>query len=108
MALSTVSSLRLPMGSATRGGVVCCVDPRRDVGALVKDSDGVLSPRSLLQTGTMDVTTTGATQSFTQEPLTTEKQVVFIRHGMSTWNAEGRIQVLDDRLYWAEIWLGVF
>ena len=52
-----------------------------------------LSPRTVFQTGTMDLTTTGATRSFVQEPLLTEKLVVFIRHGISSWNAEGRIQV---------------
>eukprot|EP00210_Caulerpa_lentillifera_P001110 g1071.t1 len=40
----------------------------------------------------MDVTTSGATKSFAVKPLTTEKLIVFVRHGISTWNEERRIQ----------------
>ena len=57
------------------------------------------SPRTLFETGTMDSTTTGATNAFSREPLISEKLVVFIRHGFSTWNEQRRIQAITKLAY---------
>lgn len=35
---------------------------------------------------------TGAAQPLTDEPITTEKTIVIVRHGLATWSAAGRIQ----------------
>lgn len=34
-----------------------------------------------------------ATSSLTQKSLFTPKKVTLVRHGLSTWNEEGRVQV---------------
>lgn len=57
--------------------------------------DDVHAPQSPYLTGNMDISTTGATTSFAAGSLATEKTIVIVRHGMSTWNEEGRIQVKD-------------
>lgn len=53
-------------------------------------------PQSPFLTGSMDITTAGATSSFCVKPLMTEKTIVVVRHGMSTWNKEKRIQGSTD------------
>lgn len=35
----------------------------------------------------------GATTSLTNEMLTSSKKITLVRHGLSTWNAESRVQV---------------
>ena len=50
------------------------------------------APRSPFNTGSMDITTAGATTSLCGHPLTSEKTIVIVRHGMTTWNEEQRIQ----------------
>lgn len=60
--------------------------------AEVQDYGGP-APRSPYLTGNMDISTIGATNSFAARSLATEKTIVIIRHGMSSWNDEGRIQV---------------
>ncbi|KAK9818803.1 hypothetical protein WJX74_001996 [Apatococcus lobatus] len=50
------------------------------------------APRSPFYTGGMDVMTAGAAQALTDKPITTEKTIVIVRHGLATWSAEGRIQ----------------
>jgi broad specificity phosphatase PhoE len=44
----------------------------------------------------MDITTAGATVQLTSKPLTAEKTVVIVRHGITTWNQQGRIQGSSD------------
>ena len=48
--------------------------------------------RSPFNTGSMDITTAGATSSLCGHPLAAEKTIVIVRHGMTTWNEEQRIQ----------------
>lgn len=63
------------------------------------------APQSPFLTGGMDITTAGATNSFTLNPMCTEKNIIVVRHGMSTWNEEKRIQVENcecDILYLKE------
>lgn len=50
------------------------------------------APQSPFLTGGMDISTAGATNSF-MNPLCMEKTIVVVRHGMSSWNEEKRIQV---------------
>lgn len=50
------------------------------------------APRSPFNTGSMDITTAGATTSLCGHPLPAEKTIVIVRHGMTTWNEEQRIQ----------------
>ncbi|CAD7699586.1 unnamed protein product [Ostreobium quekettii] len=53
--------------------------------------------RSPFQTGGMDITTAGATSTFIGGGvMATEKTIVVMRHGMSTWNSAGRIQGASD------------
>jgi len=42
---------------------------------------------------------TKATTSLTNELITSSKKVTLLRHGLSTWNAESRIQVVCFPLY---------
>ena len=51
-------------------------------------------PRSPFQTGGMARGTRGGRSMAPADslPLTATKQIVFIRHGLSSWNEEGRIQ----------------
>lgn len=53
-----------------------------------------LAPRSPLNTGSSDLSTAGPAAPLVSRPLLTEKTVVFLRHGQTTWNLENRIQVL--------------
>ena len=53
---------------------------------------GEAAPRSPFNTGSMDITTAGATASLCGHPIPAEKTIVIIRHGMTTWNEEQRIQ----------------
>ena len=46
----------------------------------------------------MDITTAGATTSLCGHPLTSEKTIVIVRHGMTTWNEEQRIQASTELL----------
>ena len=50
------------------------------------------APRSPFNTGSMDITTAGATASLCGHPIPAEKTIVILRHGMTTWNEEQRIQ----------------
>ena len=50
------------------------------------------APRSPFNTGSMDITTAGATASLCGQPIPAEKTIVILRHGMTTWNEEQRIQ----------------
>ncbi len=50
-------------------------------------------PRSPLNTGSSDVATAGPGSPLVSHPLEYEKTVVFVRHGMTTWNEQKRIQV---------------
>ncbi|BDA49348.1 probable phosphoglycerate mutase GpmB [Coccomyxa sp. Obi] len=50
------------------------------------------SPRSPLNTGTSDLATAGPGMPLLSHPLQYEKTVVFVRHGMTTWNEQKRIQ----------------
>jgi serine/threonine-protein phosphatase PGAM5 len=45
----------------------------------------------LLTGGTVDFS--GATNPLIKKALQTEKTIVMVRHGLSTWNYEGRVQV---------------
>lgn len=56
------------------------------------------APRSPFNTGSMDITTAGATTSLCGHPLTSEKTIVIVRHGMTTWNEEQRIQASTELL----------
>eukprot|EP00891_Asterochloris_glomerata_P008435 jgi/Astpho2/8435/Aster-x1519 len=40
----------------------------------------------------MDITTAGATVSLADKPLQNEKQIIIVRHGLTTWNEQHRIQ----------------
>ena len=51
------------------------------------------APRSPFNTGSMDITTAGATTSLCGHPLQTEKTIIIVRHGLTTWNEQSRIQV---------------
>ncbi|KAL3134149.1 hypothetical protein ABBQ32_008568 [Trebouxia sp. C0010 RCD-2024] len=51
------------------------------------------APRSPFNTGSMDITTAGATASLCGHSIPAEKTVIVLRHGMTTWNEEQRIQV---------------
>ena len=57
------------------------------------------APRSPFNTGSMDITTAGATVSLADKPLQNEKQIIIVRHGLTTWNEQHRIQVRGDRLH---------
>lgn len=50
------------------------------------------APRSPFNTGSMSITTAGATQSLCGHDLLIEKTIVIVRHGLTTWNEESRIQ----------------
>ena len=50
-------------------------------------------PRSPYNTGSSDMATAGPGTSLVNHPLEYEKTVVFVRHGMTTWNEQKRIQV---------------
>ena len=50
------------------------------------------APRSPFNTGSMDITTAGATASLCGHSIPAEKTIVILRHGMTTWNEEQRIQ----------------
>lgn len=50
------------------------------------------APRSPFNTGSMDITTAGGTKSLCGHSLVAEKTVVVVRHGMTTWNEQQRIQ----------------
>ncbi|KAK9787846.1 hypothetical protein WJX73_001570 [Symbiochloris irregularis] len=56
------------------------------------------APRSPFQTGTSEPTFQGSTQrlSLRDEPLTAEKFIVVVRHGLTTWNENKRIQGDSD------------
>eukprot|EP01025_Chloroclados_australasicus_P029020 TRINITY_DN2882_c0_g3_i1.p2 TRINITY_DN2882_c0_g3~~TRINITY_DN2882_c0_g3_i1.p2 ORF type:complete len:352 (-),score=28.12 TRINITY_DN2882_c0_g3_i1:533-1456(-) len=60
-------------------------------------------PRSHIETGGMDVTTSGATSSLCGRPITREKHIVIVRHGQTTWNLEGRIQGSSDESHLTEL-----
>lgn len=49
-------------------------------------------PQSPFHTGGAHITTSGATASLTGAPLVGEKTIYVLRHGLTTWNVEGRIQ----------------
>ena len=57
------------------------------------------APRSTFNTGSMDITTAGATVSLSDKPLQSEKQIIIVRHGLTTWNEQHRIQVRGGRLH---------
>ena len=50
------------------------------------------APCSPFNTGSMDITTAGATASLCGHQLPTEKTVIIVRHGLTTWNEQSRIQ----------------
>ena len=50
------------------------------------------APRSLYNTGASDLTKPGPLSLIDHE-IAHEKTVVFVRHGMTTWNEQKRIQV---------------
>lgn len=50
------------------------------------------APRSHLVTGSSDLATAGPAAPLVTRPLLSEKTVVFLRHGQTTWNLEKRIQ----------------
>ncbi|DBA75506.1 TPA: hypothetical protein ACH3X1_010757 [Trebouxia sp. C0004] len=50
------------------------------------------APRSPFNTGSMDITTAGATASLCGHSIPAEKTIVILRHGITTWNEEQRIQ----------------
>jgi hypothetical protein len=53
----------------------------------------VVAPQSPFVTGSSGVATPGAISPLVTRPLQSEKTVVFLRHGQTTWNLEKRIQV---------------
>lgn len=53
----------------------------------------VVAPRSPFVTGSSDLSTPGPISPLVTRPLESEKTVVFLRHGQTTWNLEKRIQV---------------
>ena len=53
---------------------------------------GTAAPRSPFNTGSMDITTAGATASLCGHSIPAEKTIVVLRHGITTWNEEQRIQ----------------
>ena len=55
-------------------------------------------PRSPFNTGSVDVTTAGAASLTDGRLLATEKQVMIVRHGLTTWNEQRRIQARRQRL----------
>jgi serine/threonine-protein phosphatase PGAM5 len=50
----------------------------------------------LLTGGTVDFS--GATNPLIKKALQTEKTIVMVRHGLSTWNYEGRVQVSSTQV----------
>ena len=54
-------------------------------------------PRSPFNTGSVDVTTAGAASLTDGRLLATEKQVMIVRHGLTTWNEQRRIQARRQR-----------
>lgn len=52
-------------------------------------------PQSPFHTGSTDITTSG-TASLVSSPLVQEKQIVLVRHGLTTWNEAKRIQGDSD------------
>ncbi len=56
------------------------------------------APRSPFNTGSMDITTAGATASLCGHSIPAEKTIVILRHGMTTWNEEQRIQAKSSLL----------
>ena len=57
------------------------------------------APRSPFNTGSMDITTAGATASLCGHELPTEKTIIIVRHGLTTWNEQSRIQASWKLLY---------
>ncbi|KAL3155410.1 hypothetical protein ABBQ38_010966 [Trebouxia sp. C0009 RCD-2024] len=54
------------------------------------------APRSPFNTGSMDITTAGATASLCGHDLPSEKTIIIVRHGLTTWNEQSRIQGTAD------------
>jgi hypothetical protein len=81
-----------PIPSRRRVRVQCAVRTTELEPAL----DGTLLevPLSPYSTGSSDLSTAGPGTPLVDHPLTTDKTVVFVRHGMTTWNEQRRIQVL--------------
>ena len=52
------------------------------------------APRSPFNTGSMDITTSGATTSLCGHDIPIEKTIIIVRHGLTTWNEQSRIQAI--------------
>ena len=52
------------------------------------------APRGPFNTGSMDIRTAGATASLCGHDLLTEKTIIIVRHGLTSWNKQSRIQVM--------------
>lgn len=100
------------MGNAAEAGrfsagckILVCQSTRTDLDSkqsshhekrqqMTRDSEvpGTAAPRSPFNTGSMDITTAGATASLCGHSIPAEKTIVVLRHGMTTWNEQQRIQ----------------
>lgn len=88
-----------PLRGPKRPSVHCAAEPasaaERNVGTAVLEaieSVVLAPPRSPFNTGSVDVTTAGAASLTDGRLLATEKQVMIVRHGLTTWNEQRRIQ----------------
>ena len=90
-----------PLRGPLRPSVRCAAEPPsaaervRNIGTAVLEaveSVVLAPPRSPFNTGSVDVTTAGAASLTDGRMLATEKQVMIVRHGLTTWNEQRRIQ----------------
>ena len=67
--------------------------------ALLEAAEAVVlaPPRSPFNTGSVDVTTAGAASLTDGRLLATEKHILIVRHGLTTWNEQRRIQARRQR-----------
>ena len=95
-----------PLRGPHRPDVRCAAEPAsaaervRNIGTAVLEaveSVVLAPPRSPFNTGSVDVTTAGAASLTDGRMLATEKQVMIVRHGLTTWNEQRRIQARRQR-----------
>lgn len=79
-------SLQLKIHAQAVPGTTELEQPQNGKSALVE------APRSPFNTGSTNLSTAGPGAPLVNHPLEAEKTVVFVRHGLTTWNEQKRIQ----------------
>uniref|UniRef100_A0A061RH22 Serine/threonine-protein phosphatase PGAM5 n=1 Tax=Tetraselmis sp. GSL018 TaxID=582737 RepID=A0A061RH22_9CHLO len=88
--LCSRSEFRSTVTEENGNGLISAEAP---VEGLVPEGSG---PQSLWSPGGSLYPSTGGILSLTGEKLSEDKEIVMVRHGLSTWNVEGRIQGNTD------------